>query len=38
MDLNTITTINTPQRKQVVRRRTLVNLPALEVYLYPLDK
>jgi hypothetical protein len=38
MDLNAITTIDTPQRKQVVRRRTLANLPALEAYPYPLDK
>jgi hypothetical protein len=38
MDLNAITTINTPQRKQVIPRRTLANLPALEAYPYPPDK
>lgn len=38
MDLNAITTIGTPQRKQVVRRRTPANLPALEAYPYPPDK
>ena len=38
MELNAITTINTPQRKQVIPRRTLANLPALEAYPYPPDK
>lgn len=38
MDLNAITTIGTPQHKQVVRRCTPANLPALEAYPYPPDK